>query len=120
MALIDELQEETENIIAEMIADGIDMSEEYPVEHHFASYDFKMLERMAVELYELKYDVTDADVLHDERNKEIYCFDAICDMVISKDAILAAQQKFLPFLSKYHVMYDGWGVSFEDDDETLE
>ncbi len=117
MALIDDLQKETEAIIAEMTADGLDMADEYPVEHHFASYDFKMLEKMAVDLFELKYDVTDADVLKDDRNKEVYCFDAICDMVITKESITEAQKKFLPLLSKYHVMYDGWGVSLEDEEE---
>ncbi|MGN1356512.1 MAG: ribonuclease E inhibitor RraB [Succinivibrionaceae bacterium] len=120
MALIDDLQKETERTIKEMTADGLDMTESYAVEHHFASYDFKMLEKMAVDLFGLGYDVTDADVLRDERNKEVYCFDAICDMVITPESMLEAQQKFLPLLAKYHVMYDGWGVSFDDGEEESE
>lgn len=106
---------DNKSIIDEMINDGIDLDLDLYVEHHFASYDFKSLEKLAVDLYELGYDVTDADEFIDERNKTVFCFDAIIETKITEENLLKQQSSFMPLVKKYHAFYDGWGVDFENE-----
>ncbi len=111
------IKQENESIISEMQADGLDLTEMFEVEHHFSGHDFKLLEKLAVALYEQGFEVTDAEEFRDERNRTIFCFDAYREMVISASAIEADQEKFLPLMQKFHCFYDGWGVPLEDETE---
>ncbi len=114
------IKRENRAIIDEMSADGIDLTQEYTVEHHFSGHDFKLLEKLAVAVYELGFEVTDAEEFRDERNRTVFCFDAYRDMIISAEELEKAQDRFLPLLTKFHAFYDGWGVPMEDEDEFFE
>lgn len=103
-------------ILDELNADGVDLSEEYTIEHHFSSRNFNDLEKFAVDLYKEGFDVLDADEIEENRTK-IFCFDALIDSVISEENLMEQQTKIFTLLNKYHVTYDGWGVDVEFDDE---
>ncbi len=113
----DAIKQENLAIIEEMRADGVDLNQKYTVEHHFSSHDFKLLEKLAVAVYEQGFEVTDAEEFRDERNRVVFSFDAYRDMIISEAELERDQQIFKPLLSKFHAVYDGWGVPMEDDEE---
>ena len=54
-------QEFTEDTIAALMEDGSDPDAEYTIEHHFYHEDFARLEKLAVEVFKLGYEVTDAE-----------------------------------------------------------
>lgn len=114
------IKQENRAVIDEMNADGIDLTQKYTVEHHFSGHDFKLLEKLAVAVYELGFEVTDAEEFRDERNRTVFCFDAYRDMIISAEELEKTQDKFLPLLTKFHAFYDGWGVPMEDEEDFVD
>ncbi len=111
---IQEWQEETAEIIAELLEDGSDPDVEYPIEHHFAALDFDCLEKLAVDLFKAGFEVTDAEELELEDNSIIFCCDASRDGSLEETRIVAEIESLLPLCEKYGVDYDGWGTYFEE------
>ena len=54
-------QEFTEDTVNALLEDGSDPDAEYTVEHHFYHADFAQLEKLAVEVFKLGFEVTDAE-----------------------------------------------------------
>ena len=111
---LQEWQEETAEIIAELVEDGSNPDAEYPIEHHFAAIDFDSLEKLAVDLFKVGFEVTDAEELELEDGSLIFCFDASKDGSLEADRIVAEIESLLPLCEKYGVDYDGWGTFFEE------
>lgn len=114
MTTINEWREETDAIISELLADGSNPGSEYTIEHHFACQNFDSLEKLAVDLFKVGFEVTDAEELELEDGSLIFCFDASKDGSLEAERIVAEIESLLPLCEKYGVDYDGWGTFFEE------
>ena len=79
MTNFNELQEETREIITDLLNDGSDPDALYIIEHHIAHYDFDTLEKIAVDAFKAGYEVSEAEEFEDENGKVIFCFDIISE-----------------------------------------
>lgn len=111
---LQEWQEETAEIIAELLEDGSDPDVEYPIEHHFAAIDFDCLEKLAVDLYKAGFEVEDAEEVELDDGAIVFCFDATKEGSLNVERITAEISTLLPLCKKYHVDYDGWGTYFAE------
>ena len=71
MTNFNELQEETREIITDLLNDGSDPDALYIIEHHIAHYDFDTLEKIAVDAFKAGYEVSEAEEFEDESGKVI-------------------------------------------------
>ncbi len=108
-----ELQNETREIIADLLNDGSDPDALYIIEHHIAHEDFAKLEKIAVEIFKLGFEVADAEEFEEE-GRTIYGFDALSEAKLNAEVIDAEQAKIIPIVEKFAGIYDGWGTYFED------
>ncbi len=111
---LQEWQEETAEIIAELVEDGSNPDAEYPIEHHFAAIDFDSLEKLAVDLYKAGFEVEDAEEVELDDGAIVFCFDATKEGLLDVERITAEISTLLPLCKKYHVDYDGWGTYFAE------
>ena len=131
-------QEFTEDTIGALLEDGSDPDALYTIEHHFYDKDFgelaaelpdlrlvlvgdgpdrAKLEKLAVELFKLGYEVTDAEEVEFEDGGNAWVFDAIREQSLDADSIVADAIKLEELAHKHKVEYDGWGTYFEGDDD---
>ena len=61
MTNFNELQEETREIITDLLNDGSDPDALYIIEHHIAHYNFDTLEKIAVDAFKAGYEVSEAE-----------------------------------------------------------
>ncbi|WNO60127.1 ribonuclease E inhibitor RraB [Rheinheimera sp. MMS21-TC3] len=108
-------QEFTEETINALLEDGSDPDAEYTIEHHFYDKDFAKLEKLAVALFKLGYEVTDAEEVEFEEGDSAWVFDAIREQSLVTETIIADAIKLEALAKKYGVEYDGWGTYFEGD-----
>lgn len=113
-------QEFTEDTIAALLEDGSDPDALYTIEHHFYDKDFAKLEKLAVELFKLGYEVTDAEEVEFEEGGSAWVFDAIREQSLDADSIVADAIKLEELAHKHKVEYDGWGTYFEGDEDELD
>ena len=113
-------QEFTEDTIAALLEDGSDPDAEYTIEHHFYDKDFAKLENLAVALFKLGYEVTDAEEVEFEDGSSAWVFDAIREQSLDTDSIVADAIKLEDLAKKHGVEYDGWGTYFEGDEDDIE
>ena len=113
-------QEFTEDTIAALLEDGSDPDAQYTIEHHFYDKDFAKLEKLAVELFKLGYEVTDAEEVEFEDGGNAWVFDAIREQSLVTETIVADAIKLEQLAHKHHVEYDGWGTYFEGDEDEYE
>ena len=116
----DNWQEFTEDTIAALLEDGSDPDALYTIEHHFYDKDFAKLEKLAVELFKLGYEVTDAEEVEFEDGGNAWVFDAIREQSLDTDSIVADAIKLEELAKKHKVEYDGWGTYFEGDEDEFE
>ncbi|WP_333609198.1 ribonuclease E inhibitor RraB [Arsukibacterium sp.] len=109
-------QEFTEDTIAALLEDGSDPDALYTIEHHFYDKDFNQLEKLAVELFKLGYEVTDAEEVEFEDGGSAWVFDAIREQSLDVDAIVIDAVRLSELAQKHKVEYDGWGTYFEGED----
>lgn len=119
MSALTALQQETREIIDQLLNDGSDPDALYIIEHHISHHDFDKLEKIALDAFKLGYEVSEAEELETEDQAEIYCFDIISEIPLKAELIDAQQTELLPMIKKHQGTYDGWGTYFEDpnDDE---
>lgn len=110
-------QEFTEETIAALLEDGSDPDAMYTIEHHFYDQDFNKLEKLAVELFKLGYEVTDAEEVEFEDGGSAWVFDAIREQSLEAASITADALKLEALAKKHQVEYDGWGTYFEGDED---
>ncbi len=108
-----ELQLETREIITELLNDGSDPDALYIIEHHIAHDNFEQLEKVAVEMFKLGFEVADAEEF-DEEGQVFYAFDALTESPLKPEIIDEQQKQIIPVLQKFNATYDGWGTYFED------
>lgn len=110
-------QEFTEETIAALLEDGSDPDAMYTIEHHFYDQDFNKLEKLAVELFKLGYEVTDAEEVEFEDGGSAWVFDAIREQSLEAASITADAINLEALAKKHQVEYDGWGTYFEGDED---
>jgi hypothetical protein len=113
-------QEFTEDTISALLEDGSDPDAQYTIEHHFYDKDFNKLEKLAVELFKLGYEVTDAEEVEFEDGGNAWVFDAIREQSLEIAPIVADAIKLEALAKKQGVEYDGWGTYFEGDEDDFE
>jgi regulator of ribonuclease activity B len=113
-------QEFTEETIDALLEDGSDPDAQYTIEHHFYDKDFAKLEKLAVELFKLGYEVTDAEEVEFEDGSNAWVFDAIREQSLVTETIVADAIKLDALAKKHKVEYDGWGTYFEGDEDDME
>lgn len=111
-----EMQAETREIIDNLLKDGSQPNALYIIEHHIFHDNFEKLEKIAVELFKLGYEVADAEEF-EENGKIYYTFDALSEEKLDPAIIDRQQQEILPIIEKFDGVYDGWGTYFEDGSE---
>lgn len=109
-------QEFTNDTISALLEDGSDPDAEYTIEHHFYDEDFNKLEKLAVEVFKLGFEVTDAEEVEFEDGGSAWVFDAIREQSLDADSITADAIKLEALARKFGIEYDGWGTYFEGDD----
>lgn len=95
-----------------LIEDGSASDKAHTIEHHFASKDFALLEKAAVDAYKAGFDVTDAEEIVLDDGMELFSFDAIVERALDLPAINADTDKLVAIAEKHKVFYDGWGTYF--------
>jgi regulator of RNase E activity RraB len=109
-------EEFTNDTIAALLEDGSDPDAEYTIEHHFYDEDFAKLEKLAVEVFKLGFEVTDAEEVEFEDGGNAWVFDAIREQSLDGVAITADAIKLEALARKFGIEYDGWGTYFEGED----
>ncbi len=110
----------TNDTIAALLEDGSDPDAEYTIEHHFYDEDFAKLEKLAVEVFKLGFEVTDAEEVEFEDGGNAWVFDAIREQSLDGAAITADAIKLEALARKFGIEYDGWGTYFEGEDGEFE
>ncbi len=117
---IEEQKEETREIIAEMLEDGLDPEGEYVIEHHFAADDLAQCEALTLEARDMGYEVNPAEEyeLDPEAGEgTIFCFDVLVESDLDAELIDEQAQVMFELAEKHGIDYDGWGTSIGEDDE---
>ncbi|MFC4702048.1 ribonuclease E inhibitor RraB [Glaciecola siphonariae] len=108
-----EFNEET---IQALKDDGSDISQPHTIEHHFASKDFDILEKAAVDVFKAGFEVTDAEELMLDDGGTVFCFDAVIEKKLDLTAFNKDTQTLVALADKHQVHYDGWGTYYVGDD----
>jgi regulator of RNase E activity RraB len=108
-----EFNEETIQALKE---DGSDVSKPHIIEHHFASKDFDVLEKAAVDVFKAGFEVTDAEELVLDDGGTVFCFDAVTEKKLDLTVFNKDTQALLSLADKHQVHYDGWGTYYVGDD----
>ncbi|WP_150540211.1 ribonuclease E inhibitor RraB [Actinobacillus vicugnae] len=111
---LNELRQETDEIIENLLKDGSDPEALYIIEHHVAHRDFDKLEKLVVDAYKLGYEISEAEEVEEENGKVIFVCDIVSEVNLNADIITAQQKELLPLIEKVGAEYEGWGTYFED------
>ncbi|MDH2924983.1 hypothetical protein EV693_102212 [Nicoletella semolina] len=110
---LQQLRQETDEIIANLLNDGSDPDALYIIEHHIAHRDFDKLEKLVVDAYKLGYEISEAEEV-EENGKLLFVCDIVSEIALNADLIAAQQKELLPLIEKAGAEYEGWGTYFED------
>lgn len=72
MSALTALQQETREIIDDLLNDGSDPNALYIIEHHISHHDFDKLEKIALDAFKLGYEVSEAEEFENEEGGEVY------------------------------------------------
>ncbi|EKE70269.1 ribonuclease E inhibitor RraB [Gallaecimonas xiamenensis] len=117
-ARLEAQRQDNQDILDTLVEDGADLGDEFVVEHHFASPSFDKLEKVAVEVFKLGFDVTDAEEFREGR-VTLFCFDAVREGPLVIEELNEDTDTLVKLADRFGVEYDGWGTFFgeEEDDE---
>ncbi|WP_301099499.1 ribonuclease E inhibitor RraB [Otariodibacter sp.] len=110
---MNQLRQETDEIIANLLQDGSDPDALYIVEHHIAHHNFDKLEKLVVDAYKLGYEISEAEEIEEE-DKIFFVCDIVSEIKLDAELITAQQKELLPLIEKSGAEYEGWGTYFED------
>lgn len=111
---VNELNQETDEIISSLLADGSDPEALYIIEHHVAHTDFDKLEKLVVDAFKLGYEISEAEEVEEENGDVIFVCDIVSEIKLDATLIAAQQKELLPLIEKHGAIYEGWGTYFED------
>ena len=113
----EEWYEFNQETIDALLEDGSQADADYTIEHNFASTDFDVLEKAAVDAFKAGFEVTDAEELILDDGETIFCFDAVAERKLDIEKLNADSDTLLKIADKHDVTYDGWGTYFEPREE---
>ncbi|GLS82480.1 ribonuclease E inhibitor RraB [Paraferrimonas haliotis] len=114
--LLAEQRQENAEIIELLLEDGSDPDALYTIEHHFSSNQFSVLEKAAVELFKLGFEVTDAEELALDDGAQLFCFDVIIEQKLELTKLNQDCEKLIALADKLSINYDSWGTYYMDPD----
>lgn len=109
-----QLNQETDEIISSLLADGSDPEALYIIEHHVAHTDFDKLEKLVVDAFKLGYEISEAEEVEEENGDVVFVCDIVSEIKLDAALIAAQQKELLPLIEKHGAVYEGWGTYFED------
>jgi len=108
--LLQELADETQDIVEAILEDGSNPDAIYMIEHHISCTDFDLLEKAAVACFKKGYEVTDPEELELEDGSIILAFDVVVEMNLDEQAIFEDVEKLFLLTQSFGIDYDGWGT----------
>lgn len=96
-----EQREETRLIIEELLEDGSDPDALYAIEHHISCENFETLEKAAVEVFKLGYEVTEPEEIEVESGEILVCFDAVSESGLNAELIDAQVEQLMNLAEKW-------------------
>ncbi|PKG39008.1 ribonuclease E inhibitor RraB [Psychromonas sp. Urea-02u-13] len=108
--LLQELADETQDIVEAILEDGSNPDAIYMIEHHISCTDFDLLEKAAVACFKKGYEVTDPEELELEDGSIILAFDVVIEMNLDEQAIFEDVEKLFVLTQSFGIDYDGWGT----------
>ncbi|WP_413701445.1 ribonuclease E inhibitor RraB [Psychromonas sp. KJ10-10] len=108
--LLQELADETQDIVEAILEDGSNPNAIYMIEHHISCSDFDLLEKAAVACFKKGYEVTDPEELELEDGSIILAFDVVVEMNLDEQAIFEDVEKLFLLTQSFGIDYDGWGT----------
>ncbi|PKF62818.1 ribonuclease E inhibitor RraB [Psychromonas sp. psych-6C06] len=108
--LLQELADETQDIVEAILDDGSNPDAVYMIEHHISCDDFDLLEKAAVACFKKGYEVTDPEELELEDGSIILAFDVVVEMNLDEQAIFEDVEKLFHLTQSFGIDYDGWGT----------
>lgn len=108
--LLQELADETQDIVEAILDDGSNPDAIYMIEHHISCTDFDLLEKAAVACFKKGYEVTDPEELELEDGSIILAFDVVVEMNLDEQAIFEDVEKLFLLTQSFGIDYDGWGT----------
>jgi len=112
--LLQELADETQDIVEAILDDGSNPDAVYMIEHHISCTDFDLLEKAAVACFKKGYEVTDPEELELEDGSIILDFDVVIEMNLDEQAIFEDVEKLFFLTRSFGIDYDGWGTYPEE------
>ena len=112
--LLEELAEETAEIVEAILEDGSNPDAVYMIEHHLSCNNFDVLEEAAVACFKKGYEVTDPEELELEDGSIILSFDVVVEMNLDEEAIFEDVEKLFALADSFGIDYDGWGTYPEE------
>ena len=112
--LLEELAEETTEIVEAILEDGSNPDAVYMIEHHLSCNNFDVLEKAAVACFKKGYEVTDPEELELEDGSIILSFDVVVEMNLDEEAIFEDVEKLFALADSFGIDYDGWGTYPEE------
>ena len=112
--LLEELAEETAEIVEAILEDGSNPDAVYMIEHHLSCDNFDVLEKAAVACFKKGYEVTDPEELELEDGSIILSFDVVVEMNLDEEAIFEDVERLFALADSFGIDYDGWGTYPEE------
>ena len=112
--LLEELAEETAEIVEAILEDGSNPDAVYMIEHHLSCDNFDELEKAAVACFKKGYEVTDPEELELEDGSIILSFDVVVEMNLDEEAIFEDVERLFALADSFDIDYDGWGTYPEE------
>jgi len=107
-------RQHTRETIQMLLDDGSNPDADYTIEHHFSGSKFDALEKAAVDIFKLGFEVTDAEELLLDDGGAILCFDAVTESQLDEAQIMEQIEQLLTVVAKHKIQYDGWGTYFQE------
>ena len=101
-----------QDTIDALLDDGSHSEKPHTIEHHFASKNFDLLEKAAVDAFKAGFEVTDAEEFVLDDGGTLFSFDAIIERPLDIEKINQDTDKLVSIAEKHRVFYDGWGTYF--------
>ena len=112
--LLEELAEETAEIVEAILEDGSNPDAVYMIEHHLSCENFDVLEKAAIACFKKGYEVTDPEELELEDGSIILSFDVVVEMNLDEEAIFEDVERLFVLAESFDIDYDGWGTYPEE------
>ncbi len=114
---LEAIEQESREIIEDILADGFTPDDEYEIEHLFATNDFEKLEKFAVSLFDLMGEKIDINEPEEDKEDDevIFTFSAVSVHKLVLDEIMSDIKQIVPLCNTYGILYDGWGTNIGEE-----